>query len=143
MLTCSGAATWTFGEKRDRTGSAARRGGGLKASPACCVDTLRHELRAIGAFSAGAIGPGRGRTAWTRVATRALKAVARGALRATPRLAVTEDREARDIFSGLQLDCGEWRRGPGADISGTSDLTVTGAKSGMKMKMSIYCHVWR
>ena len=92
-----------------------------------------------------------GRTAWTRVATRALEAVARGALeavargalRATPRLAVTEDREARDIFSGLQLDCGEWRRGPGADISGTSDLTVTGAKSGMKMKMSIYCHVWR
>lgn len=143
MLTCSGAATWTFEEKRDRTGSAARGGGGLKASPACCVDTLRHELRAIGAFSAGAIGPGRGRTAWTRVATRALKAVARGALRATPRLAVTEDREARDIFSGLQLDCGEWRGGPGADISGTSDLTVTGAKSGMKMKMSIYCHVWR
>ena len=32
-----------------------------------------------------------GRTAWTRVATRALDAIARGAFTATPRLAVTEE----------------------------------------------------
>ena len=50
-----------------------------------------------------------GRTAWTRVATRALEAVARGAFRATPRLAVTEDREAI-IFSGSLLDW-MWRLG--------------------------------
>jgi hypothetical protein len=89
MLTCCGAATCEGGERGDR-GQLARG----------VVDVMIRESDAETARNPGfpsvGIAPheGRGRggrTAWTRVATRALGAVARGALTATPRVAVAEE----------------------------------------------------